>query len=139
MQKKKEYYSVIMSVIHVSESEIAALHPDYEYSWNEEQVDKLKGILFDLGLDTNQYYELQDCSQHRNRMNKVVTCRRWYGSERLDDYWIRSGLASQAAKDKVKNSRFVDDLYRMKALTIDTQLALEIKDRYNKIENEGEE
>lgn len=138
-KQKKEYYSVIQASIHVSQSEVAQAYPDYEYSWNETQVDKLNGILFDLGLDTKQHYEFQDVSLHRNRLNQVVTCHRWYGSERLDDDWIKSGYASQAAKDKVKNSRMIDDLYKMKALTIDTQLALEARDRYQKNEDEMEE
>lgn len=136
---KKEFYSMISNVIHISESEIAALYPDYEYSWFEEYPDKIRGILFDLGLDTNEHWEFQDATQHRNRLNKVVTCGRVYGSERTCKEWLNSGLASQAAKDKAKNSRLLDDLYRSKAMTIDTQLALESRDRYQKIEDEMEE
>lgn len=138
-KQKKEYYSVIMSVLHISESEIAALYPDYSYSWLENDIEKLKGILFDLGADVNQHWEYQEPTQHRNRLNKVVTCGRYFCQERLDDEYIKSGFASQAAKDKAKNSRLLDDLYKQKALTIDTQMALEARDKYSVIEEEGEE
>lgn len=140
-KQKKEFYSMIQASLHISESEIAAIYPDYEYSWFENDIDKLKGILFDLGADTNQPIDYQEVTQHRNRMNQVVTCGRYYCSERLDSDWLKSGYASQAAKDKAKNSRLLDDLYRSRALTIDTQLALESKDRYSKVEDEieGEE
>lgn len=127
---KKEFYSLIANPLHVSETEIAAIYPDYEYSWFENDIDKLKGILFDLGADANQPIDYQAATQHRNRMNQVVTSGRYYCSERLDDSWLKSGYASQAAKDKAKNCRMLDCLYREKALTIDTQLALESRDRY---------
>lgn len=136
---KKEFYSMIQASLHISETEIAAIYPDYQYDWFENDIDKLKGILFDLGADTNQPIDYQTATQHRNRMNQVVTSGRYYCSERLDDSWLRSGLASQAAKDKAKNSRLLDDLYRSKAMTIDTQLALESRDRYQKNEDEMEE
>lgn len=138
--KKKEYYSVIQSTIHISESEIAILYPDYQYSWFENNTEKLKGILFDLGADTNQYFEYHEPTQHRNRLGKVVTCGRYFCQERLDNDWIKSGYASEAAKDKVKNSRMLDDLYRAKGLTVDMQEAMERKDKYKEIEDEeGEE
>ena len=53
---------------------------------------------------------------------------------------MQSGFASQAAKDKAKNSRMLDDLYREKALTIDAQAALERKDMFaSKTEDESED
>jgi len=130
---------VIATPLHVSETEIAKVYPDYNYSWFEEDLKyNFKGILFDLGLDSKQHYEYQVPSQHRNRLNEVVTSGRYYGVERSDDEWLKSGFASEAAKDKAKNSRLCDDLYRAKALTIDTQLALEARDKYNVIEEEQE-
>lgn len=138
-KSKKEFYSMIMAPIHVSETEIAYLYPDYEASWIEAEVDKLQGILFDLGLDTKQHYEIQPAMQHRNRMKQVVTCSRYYGVERSDTDWLSSGYASTAAKDKALNCRLLDDVYRSRALTIDAQLALESKDKYNVVEDEDEE
>lgn len=138
---KKEYNkSPICAPVHVSETEVAALYPDYNSNWATEEPDKLRGILFDLGLDTDEFYELQPTSQHRNRMNQVVTCCRWYGSSRIDQQWIKSGLASQDAIDKAQNSQLLNDLYRMRGLTVDAQVAMEYKDRYCKVEEqEGEE
>lgn len=133
---KGDYYSMIAATIHVSETEIAALYPDYKYSWYDDDKEKLVGILYELGLDTKQYWEYQEPCQHRNRMNQLVTAGRYYGSERLDEAWLNSGLASEAAKDKAKNSRLLDDLYRSKAMTIDAQMSLERKDMYNVVEDE---
>ena len=130
MSKKGNFYSMIDARIHVSESEIAVAYPDYHCNWLYEETDKLKGILYDLGLDTNLQFELQEVTQHKNRLNQTVTCARYMGSERLDAAWINSGLASQAAKDKVKNCSMLDDMYRCRGLTIDAQLALESKDKY---------
>ena len=126
--KKDNYISKIASKLHVSESEIAALCPSYDSSWSEEQIND---VLYELGLDSNLSYEFQEASQHRNRMNKVVTCGRYYGREREDDSWLNSGFASQAVKDKLKNSRILDDLYRAKGLTEDCIEAAEWKDKYS--------
>lgn len=138
-KNRKEFYSTICNTIHISESEIAALYPDYDFSWFADEPEKVKGILFDLGLDVNQHWEMQEVTQHRNRMSTVVTCGRIYGTERMDTDWLRSGYASQATKDKAKNSRLLDDIYKSKALTIEAQMALEARDRYVKNEDEGEE
>lgn len=126
-------YSLIAAVIHVSESELALADKHYSANYPEHKLQKL---LYDLGLDTAQHYELQHTTQHRNRLNEIVTCCRYYGSERCDSEWLDSGYASQAAKDKAKKSYFTDDLYRSRAMTIDTQLALEEKDRWRKQEDE---
>ena len=126
--KKNNYVSNIASLIHISESEVAALFPDYDSTWNEEKV---KQALWELGADTNQHYEFQEACQHRNRMNKLVTCYRWYCREREDEEWLKGGFASQAVKDKQKNSRILDDLYRSKGLTTDCIEAAEWKDKYN--------
>ena len=139
-KQKGNYYSMIAATIHVSETEIAALYPDYQYSWYENDKEKLAGILYEFGIDTSQYWEYQEPVQHRNRMNQLVTSGRYYGNERLDEAWLNSGLASEAAKDKAKNSRLLDDLYREKALTIDTQMALERRDLFaSTTEDENEE
>ena len=126
--KNNNYVSKIASLIHTSESEIAALYPAYSSNWDEDQ---LKAALWELGLNSNLNYEFQEASQHRNRMNKVVTCGRYYGREREDESWLKSGFASQAVKDKLKNSRILDDLYRAKGLTEDCIEAAEWKDKYS--------
>lgn len=125
-----KYTSLIAIPLHVSESEIAFLFPDYDFSWLSLQKNRLKKVLFDLGMNTENYFVFQEVTQHRNRMNNVTTCGRYFGEERTDNDWLNSGKASQAAKDKVKNSIFLDDLYRRKGLTIDVQKALEEKDKY---------
>lgn len=139
LKSKKEYYSVIATPIHISESEIAIICPDYNANWLAENTDYLKSVLYDLGMDTAKHFEVHEVVQHRNRLGNVVTCSRYYGEERSDDEYLRSGYASTAALDKSRNSRLTDDLYRMKALTIDTQMALEARDRYCKIEDDLEE
>lgn len=128
---KNNYTSRIAAFIHVSESEVAMLYDDYSCEWEQE---KLNRALWDLGLDTNFNFELQKVSQHRNRLNKVVTCARWYGVEREDTEWISCKWASQTVKDKLKNSKMLDDVYRSKGLTVDCIEAAEWKDKYNEVE-----
>lgn len=130
MTKRKEFKSMIACILSVSESEIALIDPEYNVNWLTENTDRLKGILFDLGLDTNLQFELQEVTQHRNRLNKVVTCRRFTGTERSDPEWLTSGYASREAIDRSKNSPICDDLYRQRGLTIDAQMALENRDKY---------
>lgn len=125
---KNNYTSKIAAFIHVSESEIAALYPYYLSNWSETEINN---ALWELGLDTNFNFEFQEASQHRNRMNRVVTCARWYGVEREDVEWIKSGLASQTVKDKLKNSKMLDDVYRSKGLTVDCIEAAEWRDKYS--------
>lgn len=48
------------------------------------------------GMDTDEPVEVVFV-QHRNLQNKVVSCYRFEGQERLDDEWIRSGCASMNA------------------------------------------
>jgi hypothetical protein len=139
MKPKKLRYSQIAAVIHVSESEVVLVHSDYESSWNNPCNPnhlKLVSTLRGLGLSTNFPYEYQQVSQHRNRLGQVVVCSRWFGDEREDSEWVNSKYSSQAAKDKAKRSEFLDDLYRQKGLTTDAQVAMEIKDSYNKKEEE---
>ena len=140
MTYKKGYTSMISDVMHVSESEIAMIYPQYDVSWLVDRIDDLKSVLFDLGLDSNQNFTLQEVTQHRNRLGQVVTCGRFEGVERSDTGWLKSGYASQAARDKSKNSKLLDDLYRERGLTQDMQDAMERKDKYKEIEDEeGEE
>lgn len=48
------------------------------------------------GIDTNDPVEIVFI-QHRNLQNKIVTCYRFEGNERLDADWIKSGAASMNA------------------------------------------
>lgn len=139
-KKKGEFKSMICTDYIISESEIAMIYPEYEVSWLEDSIDDLKTILWDMGMDTvNENFELQEVTQHRNRLGKVVTCRRYVGQERSDLEYLRSGYASQAAIDKSRNSRMTDDLYREKGLTTDMQAAMEAKDKYKVLEDERED
>jgi hypothetical protein len=138
-KKETKRKSLIMAIVHVSESEVHAVEPTYTYEWfdyTNPNYKKLLGILYDLGIDTNEYIELQAPVQHRNRMNEIVICGRFVGSEREDLAWIKSGYASREAIDKASGSKLLEELYRSKGLTIDAQLAMEYKDKYSK---KGEE
>lgn len=48
------------------------------------------------GMDISESVEVVFI-QHRNLQNKVVSCYRFEGSERLDDEWIKSGCATMVA------------------------------------------
>lgn len=131
---KKDKPSMIAAYVHVSEVEVYAADNEYEHSWFEStnpNYIKLLGILYDLGIDTNEYIELQAPVQHRNRLNKIVTCGRYFGAERTDKEWLKSGYASREAIDKASGSKLLEELYRAKGLTIDAQLAMEYKDKYS--------
>jgi len=122
----------------ISESEIAMLYPEYNISWLTEEVDDLKTVLWDMGMDTvNENFTLSEVVQHRNRLGKVVTCGRYVGQERSDLEYLQSGYASQAAIDKSRNSPMTDCLYREKGLTTDMQQAMEAKDKYKTLEDES--
>lgn len=126
---KQQKQSLIAAVVHVSESEVIQVLPEYAASLETENKPKLEQVLFDLGLNVNQDYIRQDGIQHRNRLGQIVTCSRWYGSERNDVEWLNSGYASQAAVDRNKNNRLLDDSYRVRHLTTDAQYTLEQRDR----------
>lgn len=87
-----------LAVMFVSESELLLADSNYEASWLNTNKDKLFDMLHNLGLDINRDLEYQDITQHRNRLNQVVTCGRYSGLERTDTEWINSGYASRAAK-----------------------------------------
>lgn len=139
-KQKGGFKSMISTDFIVSESEIAMVYPEYDVSWLVENIDDLKTVLWDMGMDTvNENFELSEVVQHRNRLGKVVTCGRYVGIQRSDDDWLNSGYATQEAIDKARNSRLCDDLYRQRGLTTDMQAAMEAKDKYKVLEDEGED
>lgn len=123
----------------VSESEIYLIDDKYNHVWfdsdNPNRI-KLMNILHELGMNTDEYIEVQQPVLHRNRLNQVVNCGRYVGVERLDYQWISSGRASKEAIDKASGSKLLEELYRAKGLTEDAQLAMEYKDKYS---SKGEE
>lgn len=140
MTKKGNFKSMIDCTHLISETEIAMLYPEYDSSWLIENIDDLKTILWDMGMDTlNENFTLSEVVQHRNRLGKVVTSARYVGIERSDNDWMKSGYASQAALDKARNSPMTDCLYREKGLTIDMQSAMEAKDKYKSLEDEEQD
>lgn len=124
------FYSQIVAQVIISESEIKKVIPEYTYKYEETNPDEFLKIMYDLGIDTKYNITRQDGLWHRNRLNEVVLCSRWVGEERLDEEWIKSGYASKEAIDKVTGNKILEDLYRSKNLTKDTQEVLESKDRY---------
>lgn len=140
MSKKGNFKSMIDNTYLVSETEIALAYPEYDSSWLVENIDDLKTVLWDFGMDTvNENFTLSEVVQHRNRLGRIVTSGRYVGQERSDEEYLNSGYASESARDKARNSRMTDDLYRMKGLTIDMQQAMEKKDNYKDLEDSAEE
>jgi hypothetical protein len=135
-KRKTLQQSMIAAVMHVSESEIYEAYPDYQADWETKAATVFTNMLWNFGLNTNQEYVRQDGLQHRNRLGKVVTCSRWYGSERHDSDWLKSGYASQACIDRAKNNKLLDDSYRIRHLTTDAQYALEQRDRNDVIKED---
>lgn len=137
---RKEFKSMISTDFIVSETEVAMVYPEYTSDWLVENIDDLKTVLWDLGMDTvNENFTLSEVVQHRNRLGKIVTSGRYIGIQRSDDEWLRSGYATQEAIDKARNSPMTDDLYRSRGLTTDMQTAMEKKDSYRELEDEAED
>ena len=122
--------SLIAAVIHVSESELIKVLENYSSSWEQDSPDYFKDLLWSVGLNVDQDYIRHDAVHHRNRLNEVVTCSRWYGNERNDVDWLTSGYASKEAIDRSKNNRLLDDNYRARNMTVDAQDTLEARDKY---------
>lgn len=140
MTKKGNFKSMICTDFIISESEIALAYPEYDSSWLVENIDDLKTVLWDFGMDTvNENFTLSEVVQHRNRLGKIVTSGRYIGQERSDEEYLNSGYASESARDKARNSPMTDCLYREKGLTIDMQQAMEKKDNYKDLEDSAEE
>lgn len=127
---KQTKSSLIAAVIHISESEIIKGYDNYNSSWEKDSPVYFKDLLWSLGLNVDQDYVRQDAIHHRNRLNEVVTCSRWYGNERSDTDWLGSGYASKEAIDKSKNNTLLDDNYRARNMTTDAQDTLEARDKY---------
>ena len=138
MVTKQEYYSKIAALVNISQSDVSYIYPEYTTELEQSDPELLKYLLWNLGLDVNQPYVFQQVTQHRNKLDKIVTCHRWFGSERLDEEWLNSGYASKEAKDKAKGSRLLDELYRSRGLTEDVLAAAEEKDKWNTWKDEDE-
>jgi len=108
--------SSIIALVYISQSELWTVNPKYTEEWVQNNPQQLEGVLYDLGLDVNQPYEVQ-FNTHRNRFGNINSCTRFVGNERLNDEWINSGHASDAAKDKASGSNLVKDLYSLRGMT----------------------
>lgn len=104
----------IAAHVFVSLSEITEVFPNLTPKSLNDNPDDLKQILFDLGMSLETEIETQENIMHRNRFGQIVQCTRWVGDERTDEEWLKSGYASQAAKDKAKGGRLLLDMYRLK-------------------------
>lgn len=82
--------------------------------------DSILNHLYPNGIDTAEPVEIVFI-QHRNLQNKVVSCYRFEGQERLDDEWIRSGCASMSAV--IASSK--DDSMRFALRSMSTELSRE--------------
>jgi len=102
----------IHAFVIVSESELALVKPDYTTDWADANPEELNAILFELGCDVTKPIEVQEGLIHRNRMNKVVQCRRYACFERIDKDWLYSGYASHEAKNKASGNKLIRDMNR---------------------------
>lgn len=100
----------MVAIVVISQSEIKEVIPEFESHFEQTNEEDFKKLLWNLGLDTNRPYEKQTDLTHRNRLNKIVCCDRWVGSERIDNDWITSSYASREAKLEASGSKMVRDL-----------------------------
>lgn len=136
MRQKQKYVrpNAIVALCIISESELVKVLPNY--TAEQSDLPSFKELLWSLGLDIQRPYQRQDGLQHRNRFNELVVCSRWVGEERIDPDWLKQGYASKEAIDKASGCRILEDIYRRKYLTEDTQALLEARDKYTKIDED---
>lgn len=108
--------SNIIALSIVSAMDLAEVMPHFTYKFAEENPAEFREILWQFGMNVNQGVETQECVTHRTRLNRLVTCDRYIGNERVDKEWIESGYASREAKDKSSGSKLLTDIYRAKGL-----------------------
>lgn len=108
--------SSIIALVYISQSELWTVNPMYTQEWVQNNPQQLEQVLYDLGLDVNQPYEVQ-FNTHRNRFGNINSCSRFVGNERLDKEWIDSKYSSQEARDKASGSNLVKDLYSLRGMT----------------------
>lgn len=108
--------SNIIALSIVSAMDLVEVKPDFTYKWAEENPAEFREILEQFGMDTRNGFEIQTDVTHRTKLNRLVTCDRYVGSERIDIEWLTSGYASREAKDRASGSKLLDDLYRQKGL-----------------------
>lgn len=127
--------SLILAYTPISLSEVYHVFPaEYYFGFEVDNPIRFKEMLFTLGLDVSLPYDKQTGLLHRNRLNKVVKCDRYVGEERQDKDWITSGFASREAIDKYSRNKILEDLYRMRNCTKDTEAVLASKDHYTVID-----
>lgn len=103
-------YNGIHAFVIISESELVIAKPDYTTQWADDNPNELKKYLFEFGCDVDKPIEIQEGLIHRNRMNKVVQCRRYACYERQDPEWLRSGWASREAINKASGNKLIRDM-----------------------------
>lgn len=96
-----------IAVLFVSESELALANPEYKSDWIDTNKEELFEMLWEFGADINADMDFQEVTQHRNRLNQLVTCRRWATFERIDKEWVDSGYASREAKIVASGSKML--------------------------------
>lgn len=120
----------------ISLSELYQNNSKYTEKYFQENPNEISDILWQLGIDTKEYYEAQ-FNEHRNTFGKIYTGSRWVGAERTDLQWVNSGYASLEAKDRATGNKLLDDIYRAKGLSDDrlngvwqNERVIEGKDEY---------
>lgn len=108
----------IAAIKYISLSELKLVNPKINKQWIENNLQAFQKMLFDLGVDTTQPIDVQENIQHRNIFENIVACDRFVCMERYDEEWVKSGYASQSAKDKSLGSKIMLDVYRLKGEVI---------------------
>lgn len=106
----------IAAICYISLSEIQTVAPWINQDFISNNKDIFDRMLYDLGMDLQIPYEVQDVT-HRNKFGNVITCQRYVGNERVDKDWVGSGYCSVEARDKSLNNSLLTDLYRQKGMT----------------------
>lgn len=112
VSKPKVYTRQISAFVIISVSEIMEVFPEYTDEWadNPENEAQRDNLLYMFGADTAKPIEIQDHLTHRNRLGKIVLCRRYACHERTDSVWVDSGFASHEVRNKITGNKLLQDL-----------------------------
>lgn len=79
------------------------LDKDFVKAYGENDIPKIKEILYSYGLDTKTKEFEEVYCQHRNLQNNVVSAIRFQGGERCDKEWVDGPYSSMYAKIESSN------------------------------------
>lgn len=80
-------------------------HPDWESAWKSQDRDKVEKILYAMGCDIDNGWEIEVNSHRTRTTNQIEYGPRFVFKERVDPVWQKTGMS---VDDIARNSTDVD-------------------------------